>query len=110
MSKYHGKVGYVETIEDPEGSGIWVDQIVERNYYGDILMNISRWNASGEVNDNLAYSNQISIVADPYAYQHFSSIKYIWLHGAKWKVSSITENRPRLVITLGGVYTDEESD
>lgn len=107
MAKYYGRVGYAITKETPANSGVWVDEIVERHYYGDTILRKSRWESRGEVNDNLNVTNEISILADPFAYQNFSSIKYAELMGDLWRVTSVEIQRPRLILTIGGVYNGE---
>ena len=102
MARFYGTIGYAKTVETSKG--VWTDSIVERNYYGDVLRMSSHWQPNENLNDNLSIRNQISIVADPYAYQNFSRIKYVvWMDQA-WKVSSVTVNRPRLILEIGGVY------
>lgn len=105
MSKYYGKVGYAITKETKPG--VWKNLVVERMYYGDILRNTSRWQGSSNVNDDLVISNQISILADPFAYHNFHSIKYVEWLGSKWKVSSVEVQYPRLILSIGGVYPEE---
>ena len=103
MAKWFGKVGYAVTEETEPG--VWEDVMTEREYYGD--MTSDRWKRqnSGEVNDNITLANVISIVADPFAYQHCSKIAYVEILGEKWKVSDIdASQRPRLTLTIGGVY------
>jgi hypothetical protein len=102
MSKFYGPVGYITQTEI--SPGVWDDVVVERSYRGDILQNFRRWKETEEKNDNLALSNRISIIADPYAYKNLSAIRYIRWQGARWKVSSIEIQRPRLILTLGEVY------
>lgn len=104
MEKFYGKVGYAETTETFEGSGIWTNQIVEKMYYGDVLTNHSKWQSSSNINDNLTISNKISIIADAYAYKNFSLIKYVEWMGVKWKVESIEVQRPRLILSIGGEF------
>lgn len=104
MAKWFGKVGYSTTVEiEP---GIWeTDQIVEREYCGDILRNISRrYQNSGGINDDITTSNDISVIADPFAYEKFADICYVEFMGAKWKVSNIEVQYPRIILSLGGVY------
>ena len=112
MTKFFGVVGYAETQDS--GDGVWVEKITRRNYYGDVLRNSKRWDTTDHVNDNLSVSNKISIVADPYAYQHFFAIRFVNWMGADWKVTEVEEQRPRLILTLGGVYNgptdDQESE
>lgn len=105
--RYYGKVGYCSTVE--VRPGVWVeDQIVERPYYGDVLRFSRRYKGGDKVNDDLEISNQISILADPYAYEHFSEIRYIEWIGVKWKVPTVEVEYPRLKLTVGGVYTEND--
>jgi len=104
--KYYGAIGYAETVD--MGYGEWKEAITERYYYGDILRNSRRLQSSSEqINDHLNISNQISIVADPYAYSNFHNMRYCEFMGIKWKVSNIEVQYPRLTLTLGGQYNNE---
>ena len=105
MAKWFGKIGY--SITKKSEPGIWEPTIIERDYYGDITSNRWKRQNSGEVNDNINLSNVISIVADPFAYQNCSNIVYAEIMGAKWKISDIEIQRPRLILTVGGVYNGE---
>ena len=102
MTRWCGVIGYAETIEiEP---GVWSEEFTERKYYGDLLRNSRRLQGSQQVNDDITISNQISVLADPYAVQHFHAIRYAELFGTKWKVSSVEVQYPRLILELGGVY------
>lgn len=103
MAKFYGEIGYAENIE--KSPGVYMDVITVRNYYGDLLSNSSRWSTSSEsTNDDLNINNRISILADPYAYQNFHSMKYVEFMGTKWKINSVEVRYPRLILTIGGVY------
>ena len=102
MPKYCGKIGYATTIETTPG--IWTEQITERTYYGDIIRNNRKLQSSGNVNDNITISNEISIVADPFANENFHAIRYAEFMGSKWKVSNVDVQYPRLILSLGEVY------
>lgn len=104
MAKFYGKVGYAEVVETYPG--VWEEEFTERNYYGDVLRNTRRLESSGNVNDNIVVSNVVSLIADPYAYQNFHSIRYVEWMGALWKVTNVEVQRPRLLLTLGGVYNE----
>ena len=105
MPKFKGYVGFAETVE--KTPGIHVEEIVRRKYSGDIRRNSRRLEPSGNINDNINVSNEISIVGDSYAFDHFYAIRYVEFGGAKWKVSTIdATTRPRLVMTLGGLYNE----
>ena len=102
MAKFYGNIGFAETVETEPG--VWVEKMTVRPYYGDLVRNTRRLENSGGVNDNVNISNDISIIADPYANHNFHSIRYIEFMGAKWKVSNIEVRYPRLILTIGGVY------
>ena len=105
--RYYGKVGYCSTVE--VRPGVWDNNhIVERFYYGDVLRYGRRYQTADKVNDDLEISNQISILADPYAYDHFSEIRYVVWMGVKWKVPTVEVEYPRLKLTVGGVYTEND--
>lgn len=109
MAKYYGSVGYGVTSESEPHSGIYgIEEIVERNYYGDTLKTISKWTINSDsINDNKTIGDpSLSIIADPYAMNHFSDIKYVTYMGVKWKVLSVEVQRPRLILTIGGIYND----
>lgn len=106
MAKFYGAVGYAETVET--APGVWTEKITERKYYGDITRNTRRLDGSEYLNDNISIQNQISIIADAYAYEHFFAMRYVRWMGACWKVSTVEVQRPRLILTLGGVYNGEE--
>ena len=102
--KFYGKIGYIDTTETRPG--VYEAVVTERDYYGDVNRKISRWQTADKLNDDLNVNNEISIVADQYAYQHFSRIHYVIWEGVKWKVNTITVQHPRLILEIGGVYND----
>jgi len=105
MAKFYGNIGYVKTVEvEP---GIWEEQTVELPYYGDLTRNTSRYQQSGGVNDNINVSNNISIIADPYAIENFQHMRYAEFMGAKWKITNAEVQYPRILLTVGGVYNGE---
>lgn len=102
MGKWFGKIGYAVTEETTPG--VWVEQITERTYYGDIIRNTRRLQTSDKLNDDINVSNEISIVADPFARDNFHAMRYVEFMGTRWKVSSVEVQYPRLILSLGGVY------
>lgn len=104
MAKFYGKIGFGHTQETPAGSGVWVDDIVEYSYYGDIVKNARKLDSTEHLNSDISVSNSISIVADAYAREHFFAIRYIEWAGALWTVSDVEVQSPRLLLRLGGVY------
>lgn len=104
MAKFFGVVGYGQSVEDLPNSGVWVDEIVEHSYYGDVVKNTRRLERGENLNDNLSVSNSISIVADPYALEHFFAIRYVQWAGTLWTVTNVEVQSPRLILSLGSVY------
>lgn len=102
MAKFFGSVGYAETTETVPG--VWVDVITERTYVGDVLKNTRRFETGEGLNDDLTINNLVSIIADPFAYLHFHTMKYASWMGVLWKITNIEVQRPRLILTIGGVY------
>ena len=104
MAKFFGVIGYVTTEETRPG--VWEEMPNERNYYGDVLSNSRRLESSGNLNDDININVKISIVADPYAIQHFHAMRYAKFEGAAWKITNVEPQYPRLILTLGGLYTN----
>lgn len=104
MAKFYGEIGYAKIVETEPG--VWEERIVKRNYYGDIIRNTRSLQASDNVNDNINISNEISIVADPYANENFHSMRYVYFMGAKWKITSVEVKYPRLILSIGGLYNN----
>lgn len=108
MAKFYGKVGYVKTVQSESRSDIWDPIVTERNYYGDVIRNSRKWQTGDKVNDDVNVSNEISIVADPYAFDHFAFIRYVEYMGVLWNVTAVEVQRPRLILSVGGVYNGEQ--
>lgn len=105
MAKFGGKLGFVKPHET--APGVWRDKPVERSYRGDVLTNYAKWHTAEQVNDDMYISARISLIVDEFAYNHLAFIKYVRWMGACWKVLNVEPQRPRLILTLGGVYSGE---
>ena len=103
MNKFFGEIGY-STTEEIRPS-VWVPKIVKQNYYGDILKDNRRRDPSEYLNDKLRLSVRISIIADERIIQNAANIKYVKYLGEKWNVTDVEPAHPRLILTLGDVYT-----
>jgi hypothetical protein len=102
MAKFHGKIGYSSSIET--APGVYTDSIIEREYYGEVIKQTKQWIFANQINDNLVLNNRISVVGDEFSYENFSAMKYVIWAGQYWNVSNIDIERPRLILSLGGVY------
>lgn len=102
MAKYHGYVGYGIDVETYPG--VWEEQITEHEYFGDVVKNKTSIQQTSTINAGISISNSISIVGNPYAYEHFYAIRYVTYLGKKWTVTAVEIERPRLLLTIGGLY------
>lgn len=106
MAKFLGPVGY--EVESEVTPGVWAG-MTERSYYGDVIKNTSRVDSGQATANEIVLNNQISIVADPYAYANFFAIRYVKWLGVYWAVTNVTVQRPRLLLTIGGVYSGDKA-
>ena len=107
MAKFYGAIGYAVTEETKPG--VWMEKITERMYYGDLTRNTRKLQSTDQLNDNINVANEISIIADPFANENFHSMKYVEFMGAKWKITSIEVQYPRLILTVRGVYNGKQT-
>ena len=119
MAKFYGVIGYAVTKET--APGVWTEEIAEQSYYGDLTRNMRRLQDSelvrntrrlqtaDKLNDNINVSNEISILADPFARENFHLMKYVGFMGAKWKITNVEVQYPRLILSVGGVYNGEQT-
>lgn len=105
MAKWYGEIGYAITKET--APGVYKDTIETRNYYGDLTRNTRRLQSAGKVNDDINISNEISIIADQFAYYNFHAMRYLEFMGAKWKITNVEVQHPRLILSIGGLYNGE---
>lgn len=107
MAKYHGIVGFVTSKEtDP---GVYEDVAYERPYSGDVTQLSKRWETTApNLSGNLEIDQQISIVADSFAYSNFHMIRYVQWQGQFWKVNKVGIVRPRINISIGGLYNGRD--
>jgi len=100
--KFYGSVGFVEISK--KRAGVMTQIPIEYNYSGDVMKRSIRYQNAESVNDNIGVQQQISIVADPYARNHVGSMRYVKWMGTAWKITDVSVQYPRLILTLGGVY------
>jgi hypothetical protein len=108
MARFYGNVGFADGSKEIS-PGVFVENIVDRPYYGDVNRNARRIKDGLDINDDIVLTNEISIVADPYALQNFHAIRYVEWMNSKWKVTSVTVQQPRLVLTMGEIYNEQST-
>lgn len=107
MAKFYGNIGYCTLTEI--APGVNVEEITVRPYYGDFIRNTRRLQGTEHLNDDLIISSQLSIVSDPYARENYFAMRYAEFNGAKWKITEVEVQYPRLILTLGGLYNGNET-
>lgn len=111
--KYYGKIGFMYTDEtDPiNHPGVYNEVITEKLYSGEHMSTFSgSWRNGSKLNDDKTINTKISILADPFAQQHFNDIRYVWWLDKTWKVTNVEVQFPRLVLSVGDLYNAPEPD
>lgn len=103
MAKYHGMIGFA--IQNEVSPGVFVDNVVEREYFGDVInASFANQQSSNGINDDLRLNNRISIVSNTFAIENLAFMRYVTYMGVKWEISNIEPQYPRLILSIGGVY------
>lgn len=106
MSRFYGAVGYITEVET--AIDVIENKPIERMYKGELLRNTRSLSNGTDINDDVTITNQISILADPYANNHIHDMRYVKWRGTPWKVTNVDASQPpRLILSLGGVYNGE---
>lgn len=105
MNKFYGKVGYLTDVET--SPGIFSRDVIEKEYYGDLIKYNSKWDRRDTVINGINLSSTISILADPFVVNNFQKIIYVEWMGQKWTVTNVEPRYPRLLLSVGGEYKCE---
>lgn len=95
-------VGYAISVE--KRPGVFEDQFEERKLRGKVVRSSRRLDEVDTVNKDISVGNTISVLADAFAREHFFAIRYVEWAGSYWTVTEVTDQRPRLLLRLGGIY------
>lgn len=110
MAKWHGVLGFAEP-EQETAPGVWEPpKVIERPYFGDVLRKKLSMQSADKFVDDISLSNEISVLADPYAMSHLGLLRYISYGGSRWEIASFEQVYPRINLTLGGLYHGEIPD
>ena len=102
MTKFSGMVGYVTQGETVPGVWSSIENPVLMR--GDVIRaGLSRQN-DNKVNNDVALNHRVSVLGDAYAFQQYFNIKWVELDGMKWEVTSVELQRPRIILSLGGMW------
>jgi hypothetical protein len=110
--RFSGAVGYATSVQ--ESPGVFADEITEKTYYGDVTRQARRLEAPAtvppELNNNIALENSFSILADEEAYDNFEKMRYVVWNGKPWTITNVEVRRPRLILTIGGLWDGRTAD
>ena len=105
MPKCSGVIGYA--LDEEIRPGVWTEGITDKKYFGEIVRDNRRSVENGEINGSINISNNISIVSNKFMLDNLAFMRYLTLSStstSKWKITSVDIKRPRIIITLGGLY------
>lgn len=104
--KWYGDIGFNEDVEVSPRT--WKPTVIVKPFIGDVLRDSWSEQQGEKINADLHISNRLSVVADQYLQNNFHRIAYVTFGGAKWTVSNVEVNYPRLTLSLGSLYLEEE--
>ena len=107
MAKWSGQIAFGTTEET--SPGIWesvIDKVL--NCRGDVIKDALKYHNGSKVLGDISVSNKISIVANPFIRSNHQRIQYVTFYGSRWKVSNIEFEYPRMILTIGDVYPNDE--
>lgn len=102
--RYRGKIGVVTDVPVPGVSGVYRQLPMEIPVVGDVTSYRRRWDDRENQNADVSLTTKISIVSSGMILQNLKNIRYAVYRGVAWKVESIEDTPPRLILTLGGAY------
>lgn len=102
MSRFRGYIGLNRGTKEIE-PGIFEPVIEEVEVTGEIRHSGPRWSAQG-MRDSLSARHVLSTVTPEDKIAEFTEVVYIWWQDRKWSVTEIEYKRPRIELTIGGLY------
>lgn len=106
--KWYGEIAFSNQQETEPG--VWEDVPIIRDYFGELIKNYRRDNTGSNANVDVTLSNQLSVVVDPFLLNSFHEILYVTYNGAKWRVSSVDIQYPKMILDFGGLYKEDTNE
>lgn len=107
MSRFSGLVAYI--TESEIAPGVWGPTETTKVMKGDIIRQSSNSQNGDKVNSDITLNHRVSLVGDAFAFGNYYNIKWIQIDGLKWSISSVEIQRPRIIVTLGGVWIEQQT-
>ena len=105
MTRFWGNVG-IRRGAVRRASGIIEEVIDEVPVTGEMRNSKNSWSQQ-TMNDSLRAQHILSIIAPEDSEIDFNAVVYVVWHKRKWAVTSIQYLRPRVELSLGGLYNDK---
>lgn len=102
MARFSGSIGYL--IEETTRPGVTEQKMIYKSCKGDKISDGRRIESTDGVNVTISLSSRFSIIADPFLISNLGNIRAIQYLGCKWEVKSADYVKPRVNVTIGGVY------
>lgn len=102
MAKFTGLVGYV--TQEETVPGVWSPVDNSKMMKGDIIRQSLSNKDKDKINGDISLNHRVSLLGDAYAFNSYYAIKWIQIDGRKWEVVSVEIQRPRIVVSVGGLY------
>ncbi len=102
MSKFSGTIG-IKRDDIETAPGIFESTIEEVEVVGEIRNQVARWQGH-EQRETVSARHVLSIVTPEDSIIDFTEVVYIIWQGRKWSAVAIQYKRPRVELTLGGLY------
>jgi hypothetical protein len=104
MARFAGIVGIATGNSVEVRPGVFQDEIVEREYFGNVRRGARQANLEDRVNDEIVADATIEIVADSFVSDNIKAIRYVEWMGTRWRVPNVEPQGVRLLLRIGGVY------
>ena len=101
MARFSGKIGI---SRGPQESvpGVYSEEIIEIEVSGEMRGLGARWSNMSSSETRLRHV--LSIITPEESDVDINEVVYIWWKGRRWSVVNIEYKRPRVELTLGGLY------
>lgn len=104
MARFFGQVGYVTQVETVPG--VWQNLEKVRKMKGDIIRQNSNNRGSSQLHDDVVLNHRISLIGDAYCFDNYFNLKWVKMDTKKWKVVGVEIQRPRIIVSLGGLWNE----